>query len=532
MTSGGTPQGWPGQPDPGQGHPQGSWPQSGQQPASPGWQQQAPQYGQPAPGQYGQPAPGQYGQPAPGQYGQPAPGLPYPPYQQQQPSGPGTAQQHPPQPGYGAGPQGPMGQPSAPTGKRKSNLPVVITVIAVVVALAAAGLVYLLARKGSNAAEGGQSTPKEAVVSLLNSVTKQDPIGLANQLDPTEAHLFADMSGSVLDQLKRLGVINADVQADKVTGMAITTKDLTYASSPLTINDHLQIVELTGGTITLQTGGGTSPYTQKMIDAFPELKQVSAPQTRTIDITKEVKDAGHPFRIATVDRDGKWYPSVFYTIADNWAFSQHGAGYKLDPIGNDGGATPEAAMNTLVQALTTSNAKELISVLSPDEMGVLHDYGNLMIGADSQLGDTGLGGAKLSNMAWSVSDVTGGKKVSVKSLTITTADGKIAIERDPAAGSLKVSMPGQGTINVNADNIDTWLAQFAGSAAADQIPPQVRDIIKREFGKVIGLGVVMVQAGDGKWYVSPLRTFSDVLTSLLSGLQPGDIDYFMSLAGK
>ena len=56
------------------------------------------------------------------------------------------------------------------------------------------------------------------------------------------------------------------------------------------------------------------------------------------------------------------------------------------------------------------------------------------------------------------------------------------------------------------------------------------DIIKREFPQVIGLGVVMVQAGDGKWYVSPLRTTSDVMVSLLKGLEPTDIDYFISLA--
>ena len=92
-----------------------------------------------------------------------------------------------------------------------------------------------------------------------------------------------------------------------------------------------------------------------------------------------------------------------------------------------------------------------------------------------------------------------------------------------------MSIAGQGTINVNADNIDTWLSQMMGPAAA-QLPPQVREIIKREFPKVIGLGVVMVQGGDGKWYVSPLRTFSDVFVSLLSGLEAGDIDYFLSMA--
>jgi hypothetical protein len=49
--------------------------------------------------------------------------------------------------------------------------------------------------------------------------------------------------------------------------------------------------------------------------------------------------------------------------------------------------------------------------------------------------------------------------------------------------------------------------------------------------QVTGLGFTTVQV-DGKWYVSPLRTYSGVLVSLLQGLEPGDIDYFISLADK
>jgi len=574
MTSGGPQQGWPGQGEggwPGQGAQPGygqsgatpsgqqpSWQQPGQE-AQPTWQQP----GQPTwqqPGQEARPTwqqPGQEAQPTwqqPGQapasgsqqgWAPQAPGQPQ--WQQPGPAGQGYG---PAAPGQGYGPGAPQGQgyePGAPqgqgygitpppgppgqdpAGKRKSKMPVIATVIAVVVALIAAGTVYLIARKGSDTA--GQATPKDAVVNLLNSVTDEDPVGIADQLDPTEAHLFTDMTGDVLAQLKRLGIVNQDVQADSASGVSITTKDLTYADSPIAINDHLQIVELTGGTITVTTGGAGNPYTDKITDAFPSLKQVAQSQTYTVDIAKKVAELGHPFRIATVDRDGKWYPSLFYTLADNWAYDEKGGNYQLDPIGNDGGATPEEAMNKLVKAISSEDQKALISVLSPDEMGVLHDYGNLMIGADTGLGDTGLGDAELSNVTWAVSDVTGGKKVSVKTITVKTDQGDFSIERDPAAGSLKVSMPGTGTINMSADNIDAWLQQTMGDAA-NQLDPQAKEIIKREFSKVIGLGVVMVQGADGKWYVSPLRTFSDVLVSLLSGLESGDIDYFLKLAGK
>jgi hypothetical protein len=361
---------------------------------------------------------------------------------------------------------------------------------------------------------------------LLGSVNQQDPLGLADQLDPTEAHLFADMTGDIFDQLKRLGVINKDVDKAAATGVKITTKDLTFADQPISINDHLSIVQLTGGTVTVQTGAGTFPFSQKILDAFPELAQTSQPQTETVDIAKQVAEQGHPFRIATVNRDGKWYPSLFYTAADNWAFETIGPDYKLDPIGNAGGSSPEDAMNKFLDAAMSGDPSSIISVLSPDEMGVLHDYGKSMIGSNTVPSADDLAGVKLSDVSWAVSDVTGGKKVSIKNLTITTPDGAYTIARDPAAGSVTISLPGQGSVNINQDNIDTWLDK---NGAAD-LDPQIRDIIKREFPKVIGLGVVMVQGGDGKWYVSPLRSFSDVLTSLLSGLEAADIDYFIKMA--
>ena len=54
-------------------------------------------------------------------------------------------------------------------------------------------------------------------------------------------------------------------------------------------------------------------------------------------------------------------------------------------------------------------------------------------------------------------------------------------------------------------------------------------IIKQEFKQIIGLGIVTVQVGDS-WYVSPVRSFSDIGVSLLKGLDSEDVDYLISLA--
>ncbi len=396
------------------------------------------------------------------------------------------------------------------------------------VALLAGTAVWFFAFRGTAETAGGQTTPAAAASALFSAVGNNDLLGAAAQLDPVEAHLFADMTGDILTELKRLGVVKADVKPDSVTGVTITTKDLAYAAAPQQINDHISIVNLTGGTITA-TFSGSLPFSDKINEAFPDLKDSVHPSTSTVDIANEVAKLGHPIRIATVKRDGKWYPSLFYTIADNWAYSEKGGDYTLSPIAPRGSATPQDAMNTFLDMATTGSAAGVIATLSPDEMGVLQDYGSLIIG---QVGtSTDLGNAKITKAEWDVTDVTGGKKVSIKDLEVTSGGDVYAVVRDPASGSLRLTLPGQGTVNINPadpDNFQSWIDQTGGS----DLDPQVIDIITREFPKIIGLGVVMVQAGDGQWYVSPIRTYSDVMTSLLSGLQPADVDYLISLAKK
>ena len=104
----------------------------------------------------------------------------------------------------------------------------------------------------------------------------------------------------------------------------------------------------------------------------------------------------------------------------------------------------------------------------------------------------------------------------------------MCVGADPTAGSLTVSAPGQAAVTIDDSTIDTYIAQYADASDLD---PQAVEIIKREFKQIIGLGLVTVQV-DGNWYVSPVRSAGDVFTSLLRGLEPGDVDYLITLAGN
>ncbi len=527
-----------------QGGPQGPWQQGpGQQPGSPSgpWQQ---------PGGPTQP-PGSWQQPQtpPGGWGPPAT-----PNAWQGPANPAPTQGQPaytgPNPGYQgypppAGPQ-PGGYPPPPGDQwnpvsvtqpgpeqPKNRTPVIITAIAVVVALLAGAAVWFFAIRDTNDTADGHGTPQQAVDTVFRTLSQSDPIGLADQLDPAEAALFTDLSGDMIKELQRLEVLSSAASVDSMTGTQITVEDLTYGQT-ITVNDHVNIVELTGGRVTLNSDPANIPLTDTFQSEFAQELAEAQPQSETVNIADAVADNGGPIRVATVKRGNDWYVSLFYTIADTWA-QESGAGNptSADVIPAAGADSPEEAVQQLYTAAMDGNLESVIAVLPPDEMAVLHDYGKLILrssDADDLSGELGDAeqdlGFRIDDIQFTKTDVTGGTKVSLASATIS-ADGQTArITVNQAAGSVKLETDGQSAVTLDATTIDSYLGEFAGQ---EDIDPQLLDIIKREFKQLINLGVVTVQVGDD-WYVSPIRSFGDVFLSLMRGLEPADVQYLISLA--
>ncbi len=532
------------------GYQQGAHGQQAWQPHSPsgGGQQGWQQGGQP--GQSGQPGQWRPGQgPSGGQPGQPGQWPQNPPtgpqgWQQPgnsstgYPQGPGQAwggQQGPVTAAGGQQGFGPGSQPAPGSGPVKSRLPL-FTAIAVVIALVAGAGIYFFAIKDRNTSTAsGQKSPQESVTALFNTLSNSDPIGLADQLDPAEASLFTDLNSDVLTELKRLDVLSSKASADSLTGTTISVSGLTFDGADETINDNLRIVKLTGGTITVASDPNNVPLSDKIKSAFGDTIDQAQPQSQTVNIADAVaKNDGKPIRVATVKRGDQWYVSLFYSIADN---ATHAAGLPnptaADYIAPVGSASPEDAVNALIKQAQAGSVEGVIGVLPPDEAGALHDYGKLLAkqaGADSLGTDMTSLGVSIDNVSWDVSDVTHGKKVSIKSMSLTAQGQTVTLTRDPAAGSLKLQVPNQPEVVLDESTIDSYLSDSLGSSASS-LDPQLLQIIRREFKQIIGVGIVTVQV-DGQWYVSPTRSVSDIFLSLLKGLEPGDVDYLISLAKK
>ena len=530
MSEQGGPYGPGGQPNPGGQGSQG-W-QQGPPPTGPqGWQQ-APQPSGPQGWQQGPPPTGPQGwqqapQPTGPQGWQQAP----------QPTGPqGWQQGPPPTQGFPAGQGQPWTgqQPAQPPPAAKNRKPIIITAVAVVVALVGAAAVYFFAIRDSNTdVATGSSSPQQSVDALFKTLGNSDPIGIADQLDPAEAALFTDLNSDVIAELKRLEVLSSEASADKMTGTTIKVDGLTMQDQTETINDHVQIVKLTGGTVTVSSDPNSIPLSDSFKQQFGSEIDAAQPESQTVNIADAVaENGGEPIRVATVKRGDNWYVSLFYTIADN---AVHAEGLpnptQAQFIAPEGSKSPEAAVDALIDRGSKGDLKGVIALLPPDEMGVMHDYGQLILDQSdagdltTEMSDLGF---EVGPITYDVTDVTGGKKVSFKSIELTADGQTVSIERDPAEGSVTLTAPGESPITLNESTIDTYLSDAIGS---DELDAQGLDIVKREFKQLIGLGVVTVNV-DGQWYVSPVRSFSDIFLSLMKGLEPGDVEYLIELSGN
>jgi hypothetical protein len=176
----------------------------------------------------------------------------------------------------------------------------------------------------------------------------------------------------------------------------------------------------------------------------------------------------------------------------------------------------------MIKALINGNAERAIELLSPDELQVMHDYGKAIV-AKSHLNG---GKVSLKDIQFTDTKVSGGTKVSLKSLQIGGSNGEtatIAID----GSCLKVSAAGQ-----NRTLCGSQLLQGLGAAGGGlSLTSAQRTAIADLFAGVSKIGVIATQH-DGKWYVNPVRSFAEVGTTLLAGLKPGDMQALLSLAQR
>jgi hypothetical protein len=477
--AGNDPAGWPAQ------HP---WPQQ------PGGYPQQPAY-PPQPG-YAQ-QPGQWAQQPPQPY--------QPPYQQQ--AQPGWGQQPPPAAQWGA--------PPAQPPKRHGKL---IAATAAVIVLAGGGIATYVAVSDSSGGEGAAS-PRAAVTSIVDDLNNSDLLGALDDLAPGERDALAQPVRDEIAQLKRLKVLSGNADASHLAGFTFKARNLTFAKSTTKINDHVQIVNLTGGTLDVGSDAAKFPFSSEFLRAaFPHGLPTSGRQTQHVDLGQVVQQQrdGRPIRIATQRVGDKWYPSIFYTVADKIAENTVPAA--SDAIPAKGAGSPEQAVKDEVNALLQGNLTRAIELVSPNELGALHDYGGLLL---HSAGSTPPVNVTIQTLDLTTTKISRGVRVGLKKLVLRNPSGdQISIAINGTCAD--VGAGGQ-TQHICADQLVSrlqgLLRGFTGAAAPSAATTQA---LSRALTGLTKIGVDTSQT-NGQWYVNPVRSVLDVSNSVLGALQDNDV---------
>jgi len=252
------------------------------------------------------------------------------------------------------------------------------------------------------------------------------------------------------------------------------------------------------------------PLTEEfMAAAFPGGVN-SEPTDEQVDIAEVVRETGQPIRIATVNVDDKWYPSLFYTIAD-YALQDAGKPWPTTPIPNNGADDADGAVKEMVQAAINADVERVIELLPPDEMGALHDAGPALLESMGTPPSSGVEVTKLDTE--STEAESGGMKVMLKEIEVVVEGETFRVAKD---GDCYTAVGEGETQQMCAADIG---AEFGGT---DMGPELQQALTNLASGLMKNTGVVATEF-DGKWYVSPLRTYTELGLSAISDLTPEDV---------
>jgi hypothetical protein len=346
---------------------------------------------------------------------------------------------------------------------------------------------------------------------MIDALNKSDVIGMLDNLAPGERNALEPGLEDIFGQLKRIGVLSSTADISDITGLHISEQGLATSTDQLT--PDVAAVTVSGGTNSEAVDPSQLPlasYFQGLVDKAMNNRSESTTGPNS------GKDT-----LGTVKVDGGWYVSLGYSIAINALRSSGQTGAppatgQLQPVG---ASSPQGAVQALFSSVSQFDLTGLLAGLDPEELAAVDDYAADWLPSAQTALDKVRGQVSISfgNLSFSTEQVDGGTLVKVGSgltLSVKTHAGDL----EYANGCYTVTGTGTGTPEHQCISKGD---QYEGKLL-DLLPPAVQPIFKRLTTMKPDTGLVTVEE-NGKWYVSPTRTYLDAISTELSEFQPGDI---------
>jgi hypothetical protein len=412
---------------------------------------------------------------------------------------------------------------------RRRRRGVVIAVAVAIVALLGAAAFAIVTVTGGKS-KSGAASPEKAVDDFVAAANDQDVLGMLDALLPTERHTWGDPLVQMLAEAKRLDIASGDADLSSVRGIDLELD--VNQGSPEPVAADIDIIPVSG-TATANVDFSALPIGSLLADHGVKPEPGTSSQRSS---TSRIDG-----RLATVERDGRWYVSLAYTAAEA---ARRQAGDLRWPardggIGAVGAPSPVAALTQLVDAVQGRSVERVLASLDPEEAEVVQRAA-----------------------PWFVDDVQSQLDDAVKehAVTFTFLDPRFSvISQDDDQALVRVEHLGVeiesdgsrfrydgGCLSTTAPEGQEETHCVAGGTPASQtIDPQLEgtpladasealsklvDDIRSSLKDLAAQGIV-VRRVDGEWYVSPIGTGTTSLLSVLAALDRDELDTLITDTG-
>lgn len=402
------------------------------------------------------------------------------------------------------------GGDGAGAGAPKRSKATLIGAVAGVTALVAAGA-FAVVRITGNDTQGGAASPAEVGTALTTALDNEDILGVIDLLLPGERETFREPLVEFVGHLSRLEVLSTDADLSKIGGLDIQFTDVTVREEPTNVADITNIY--LSGSSTISVDGQAVPIGDLLID---EAFDGERPDMDAAPETDEFEDT----QMTVVERDGRWYLSAFYSLAESARAEFEERDVPETGIEPKGGDSPEGALDTMFEAVSDLDLEGAMAALDPTEFEALHRYAPLFLDdAQDAIDEIGIDWG-ITDTAYEVTGEGSRRTVQITALTFRASA--------PDLGEVEVTLDGDcTTFSFDGEPSETICTDEVQQGALEDLGlgSEVEGFVETvqaalEDAEPAGIAVHEV---DGQWFVSPMRSGFDLFNGLLAALDADEL---------
>jgi hypothetical protein len=371
---------------------------------------------------------------------------------------------------------------------------------------------------------GGAATPEQAGLDLLTAIENEDVLGAIDVLLPGERETLREPVTDLIDELTRLEVLSSTADPSSVAGVDIVFEDERVEVATTNVDDiaNLDIFATASATV----DGEQLPIGDLVLDNI-----AASPSDLDTEAPPESSDDS-PLRLTAVEEGGRWYLSLFHSIAESMRLQQAEPPdvpeEGLTPHGGDG---PEDAVDAFLGAVRDLDVAAMIAALNPDEFQALQRYAPIFVESaqdslDQSIDESGLT-IDIADPEYTVSGNGDTRSLTIDYLRVDMSAEGETVSAELEDGCWTVVAPDEEINSCDLPNDMSMLEEVFEN------PEPVQDLLttlEEVFEGYENPGLIVKQV-DGQWYLSPFGTLSEQLLAVTRAVDRDEIEQVIEEAG-